>query len=382
VGTALTKPHRILFLASSSQIGGGNVSLLTLAKQLASEGREVRIVCPAEGPMLTACKESGLQITVKCFRQPECKRMDLVILQAISWRRLLVHHKVDVVHANDLLVARSIAIAAWMCGVPVVCHVRFGRLSFETLKWLFRGVPHPRAFIFNSGFLQREIGPSLLKTCPKSIQSVIHNAVDLRRFSVKDSGPCHRPRVGIVGNLIPLKGHVDFLQMAFELTNRNVDAEYWIVGEDIHNSGYKKVLDDKTKELGLADRIRFLGHRGDIPEILNELDVAICSSHYEPFGRCVIEAMACGKPVVATNVGGIPEIIEDQISGILVPPHAPSKMADAVASLASDPSLRAKLASSARRRVERLFGVETHVRQVSNVYNTIFSNGSEPVLAN
>jgi glycosyltransferase involved in cell wall biosynthesis len=308
--------------------------------------------------------------------------MDLVILQAIEWRRLLVHHKVDVVHANDLLVARSIAIAAWMCGVPVVCHVRFGRLSFETLKWLIRGVPHPRAFIFNSRFLREELGEALSAVCPNSRQSVIYNAVDLRRFSGRDSHRSERLRVGIVGNLIPVKGHEDFLQMAAELTRRNIEAEYWIVGEDIHITGHKKVLQDKTKNLGLVDRIRFLGHRGDIPEILNELDVAICSSHYEPFGRCVIEAMACGTPVVATNVGGIPEIIEDQISGILVPPHAPNKMADAVASLASDPSLRAKLASSARRRVERLFGVETHVRQVSNVYNTIFSNGSEPVLAN
>jgi glycosyltransferase involved in cell wall biosynthesis len=300
--------------------------------------------------------------------------MDLVILQAIEWRRLLVHHKVDVVHANDLLAARSIAIAAWMYGVPVVCHVRFGRLNSQALEWVFRRLPRPKAFIFNSGFLQREIGPNLLKTCPKSIQSVIHNAVDLRLFSVKDSGPCHRPRVGIVGNLIPLKGHVDFLQMAFELTNRNVDAEYWIVGEDIHNSGYRKVLDDKTKELGLADRIRFLGHRRDIPEIVSELDVVVCSSHYEAFGRCVIEAMACGRPVVATKVGGIPEIVEDHVSGILVPPHAPDKLADAVASLASNSTVRANLGSSGRRRVEQLFGVESHVRSVSDVYHAVLAN--------
>ena len=280
--------------------------------------------------MFAACKELGLPAIIETIQQPDWKRMDLALIGFYPVVRILAGYKADVIHANDPLTARSIAFAAWLCRIPVVCHVRFGRMSSEMLNWVFRGLPSPSAFIFNSQFLQQEVGQVLARKCTKSIQAIIDNAVDLRRFCVNGVRPTGRLRIGILANLIPLKGHEDFLEMAAELTRRNVDAEYWIVGEDIHNTGYRKVLDDRTAELGLVDRIRFLGFRSDVPAILNELDIVVCTSHYEPFGRCVVEAMACGRPVVATNVGGIPEIIEDQVTGVLVPPMAPNMVNAAV----------------------------------------------------
>ena len=348
------------------------MSLLTLAEQLVREGFEIRIVCPGEGSMLAACTKAGLPTLVVSFQQPDWKRIDLTLRATIQWCRLLRKNKVDLIHANDLLTARSVALAAWVRGIPVVCHVRFGQLRFETLKWAFRHLPHPKAFIFNSRFLQKEVGPILHGVCRKSIQVVVHNAVDTKRFTANNR-PFDRLRVGILANLIPFKGHEDFLHMAADLTRRHVDAEYWIVGEDVHKTGYEQTLKRVMEELGISDRVRFLGYRSDVSDVLNELDIVVCSSHYEPFGRCVIEAMACAKPVVATNVGGIPEIIKDKANGILVPPKAPDKLADAVADLTDNSTLRVMLGKLARRHVEQHFGSETHARHILDLYDSVCS---------
>jgi alpha-maltose-1-phosphate synthase len=105
--------------------------------------------------------------------------------------------------------------------------------------------------------------------------------------------------------------------------------------------------------------------------LLNELDVLVCPSHVEPFGRCLIEAMACEKPVVATRVGGIPEVVDDGTTGILVPPNSPELLATAVASLLNDAELSVRMGQAGRARVENHFAADAHVAAVLEVYGEV-----------
>jgi glycosyltransferase involved in cell wall biosynthesis len=118
--------------------------------------------------------------------------------------------------------------------------------------------------------------------------------------------------------------------------------------------------------------VHFLGHRDDVPEILAALDVLVhVPSAPEPFGRVVAEAMAVGKPVVAARAGGLPEIVEHEVTGLLVPPGDPSACAAAVLRLLADPALRARLGTAGRRRAEERFDPAAHAERVVAAYREV-----------
>src|ERR1019366_3208155 len=118
----------------------------------------------------------------------------------------------------------------------------------------------------------------------------------------------------------------------------------------------------------LEDRVSWMGEREDVPELVRALDILLLPSWEEPFGRALIEAMALGVPVIATNVGGPPEIIEDGREGYLLPPREPRAWALAISRLAQDPQLAQRMGRAGRRRVEAAFTVGHHVAAMVDVY--------------
>ena len=254
--------------------------------------------------------------------------------------------------------------------VPILCHIHYPPAEVG-IAWSVRYLPKPAMFVFCSHALQYESGPSLRSYCPRSRQVVVQNSISLDLFDPTPVAHDAVHRVGVVANLLPVKGHVDFLDMAAELTARGVEAEYWIIGEDVHRTGYKAELHNRTRELGLEDRVCFRGYCRNVPNLLRELDVVVCSSHVEPFGMCVLEAMACAKPVVATRVGGLPEVVDDGVSGILVPPHAPGRLADAVERLLENPELRITFGRFGRTRAATHFSHEVYVDKMLALYQEL-----------
>jgi glycosyltransferase involved in cell wall biosynthesis len=288
------------------------------------------------------------------------------------WLKLLARVEPDLIHANDFHNARSISLAAAYRRTPVVCHIRFHQHE-SYLRWVFRGLPKPAAFIHNSQATSDVVGRSLRATCRAAIQVVIHNGVATDRF-VPASPP--KPqigpfRIGIVGNLIPIKGHLEFLQMARHLSDQEFDAQYWVVGEDIHGTGYRALLERRTRELQLDDRVTFFGHSSNVAELMQQLHVLVCASHVEPFGINVIEGMACELPIVGTRVGGIPEIIDDGVTGLLVSPKDAVELAKAVAALLRDPGRRRAMGQAGRQRVRTFFSMEKHTADVVRLYQRV-----------
>ena len=135
-------------------------------------------------------------------------------------------------------------------------------------------------------------------------------------------------------------------------------------------------LEAQVKALGLKQRVCFLGVRTDIPEILAAADVFVLSSRWEGNPLSVMEAMAAGKPVVATAVGGVPELVEDGVSGILVPPQSPEALAEAMIRLAQDPALRQRMGQAARERAQERFSVERMAREYEQLYAKLLEGQS------
>lgn len=354
----------VVYALNSAQIGGGERSMLTLWDAIRDLEVMPRAVLPEDGPMAEACRRAGVAHQVGPLRGPSLDHPLRSIRETVLWTSLA--RKSALVHSNDPQAARAVAFGAWSANRAHVCHVRFPE-GPEFYAWVFRGLPRPDVFILNSVAMERQIAPHLKRACPVSRIHVIHNGVDLTSFRPSD-GQNRSGIIGIVANLLPVKGHRTFLQMARILTQSGTDARYWVVGGDIHHTGYEGDLRSLCDELGLRDRVEFLGHRGDVAELMRQMDIVVVASHVEPFGRTAIEAMACAKPVVATAVGGLPEIVVHEETGLLVPPENPVELAGAVAALWESDALRRRMGEAGRARAEKHFSARAHAKRVYDVY--------------
>ncbi len=194
---------------------------------------------------------------------------------------------------------------------------------------------------------------------PPGRSVTIHNGVDVGRFRPRDAERRPGPlRLVVVANLIPEKG----VGVLLEAIARLREVEWTL---DVAGDGPERgALEAGARELGIAGRVRFLGLRDDVPELLREADVAVHPARWqEALGNTVLEAMATGIPLVASRVGGIPELLADGLEGLLVPPGVPGPLAEALRRLAGDPALRDRLGAAARERVLRDFTLERSVQR-------------------
>jgi len=212
---------------------------------------------------------------------------------------------------------------------------------------------------------------------PRQRIRLIPRSVAVEKFKFTDPAKKRRKEfnVGIIGRITPIKGHLDFIKAMHKASRSIRDLKIWIVG-DAHASkeGYKEQVKVLTRRLGLSHCTEFLGTQTDIPEIVSHLDLLVlATTTQEAFGRVIIEAQAAGVPVVATAVGGVVDIIEDGVTGLLVPPGDPQAMAEATIKIFEDKQLASRLAHLAYERVKGRYTVELMVERTLQVYREALS---------
>lgn len=369
----MTKSFNILYLANSGEIfGGGQISLLGLIKGL-NQGRfHPFVVCPADGSLVDELSKMGVETQI--IRMETLRNLNI-----FSWMRtihrliqLIKGIKIDLIHSNGSRATIYGGIAARLTNTPLIWHVRIA----DSDRLLDKLLARLAAKII---VISKAVGKRFdwLKNKEEKIV-VIYNGIDLEKFNPWINGEKIReefhlsfqtPLVGIVGRLDWYKGHGYFLQAAKKIAEAIPDTHFLIVGD----GEYKKRLENIRKELGLNENVLFTGNREDIPQILAGIDIFLLSSVSEGFGRSVAEAMACGKPVVATRAGGIPEIVVDGRTGILVPPRDSNAMACAIIELLKDREKGKDMGRKGRKRVEGFFSIERNVRETELVYQTVLS---------
>jgi glycosyltransferase involved in cell wall biosynthesis len=215
------------------------------------------------------------------------------------------------------------------------------------------------------------------KRVPKNKIRVIHNGRDLDRFAPgnPDRRIATRAALGIgeapalltMARLDDQKGHRHLIDALAILAVRHPDLVTLLAGEGpLENS-----LRAQCAELGLAGRVRFLGYRRDVPELLEAADVVVLPSLYEGLPLVAIEALAAGRPMVATEVDGTPEVVINEQTGLLVPPANPVALAGAIERLLNDPKLAARLASDGRKFVQGNFAVQRQIEQTVALYSEL-----------
>ncbi|MCK5512598.1 MAG: glycosyltransferase family 4 protein, partial [Thermodesulfovibrionia bacterium] len=171
--------------------------------------------------------------------------------------------------------------------------------------------------------------------------------------------------VGMIGRLEPVKGPEYFIEAIYFITEKFPEVRFLIAGD----GALRNELEFRCKKLNIFDKLIFTGWREDVPEILSVLDIVVVPSLNEAVGRILIEAGACGKPVVATRVGGIPEVVQDNQTGILVPPRDAYELARAVISLLEDKNKRQKMGETAKNWVDDKFSASRMVKGFSDLYD-------------
>ncbi|MBU3749352.1 MAG: glycosyltransferase [Mycobacterium sp.] len=211
---------------------------------------------------------------------------------------------------------------------------------------------------------------------------IVRNGVDPNSFDIHGGrnaleefgfGPDCKV-VGMVGRLHPVKDHVTLISAARIVLDAVPGTQFLIIGDGPRRSE----LMELCREVGIEKSVHFTGVRNDIGRLVRAIDVMVLSSHSESLPVTVLEAMACGRPVVGTNVGGMAELVEHGTSGYLVPPRDPEMLARYITDLLRDPELRRKMGAEGRRRVEAEFDLQRCVAAMEDLLSELVTGASLP----
>lgn len=365
--------HTILHTIETGGPGGAESVLLALATRIdASRFRSLALL-PHEGWLQENLEERGVPIHLA----NSSAWYDLRFPTAMV--RLIHREKVDLIHSHlfDQNFYSSLAGRLTRTKIVVTYHGSPSRSEGRELRsaiklWVVRHSAD--AVVVVSDHLKRAL-VDLRFPAERIVR--IHNGVDMGRFAVSKA---HRLRdelncwngtklIGMVANLRESKGYEYFIQAARKVTDYMPHTRFVAIGDINPTIGHE--MRDLVERMSLQDRFFFLGFREDIPEILGDLDVFVLSSVSEGFSIATVEAMAAGKPVVVTRSGGPQEIIEDGLTGYLVPPADSTALAEKICELLANPDRAAALAQSARAKVETAFTIKKMVQEYQNLYERV-----------
>jgi glycosyltransferase involved in cell wall biosynthesis len=364
------RPLRVVEVMATGTNGGAQEHVYSLLSRMDRSRYDPSVVALSPGSAVRVIRSLGIPVTV--FDEPD----DAIAVGA------LVAHLADVgaeiVH-NHMYRAELVGTRAtialgqaghrrpWVIGTVHSSRIRAAE-DREVLRHL---TPHMNHLVAVSRAIVHKIAEERPSSVPVSL---VHNGVDLARYDrteacctlAEDYGLAPGAQiVGVVGRLEPEKGHPTLIDAWPRVLRTVPDACLLIVGE----GSRREALEHQVAELGIGSRVIFTGRRDDVPAVTAALDVAVLPSYREAQGLTILEAMALSRPVVASNVGGIPEMVEDGRTGLLVPPHEPEALAAAITRLLVDHPLADMLARAGHDLVHERFCLEMMVRSIEDLYD-------------
>jgi glycosyltransferase involved in cell wall biosynthesis len=386
---------RVLYVNQTAAVSGAERSLLALLGGLEGEVEPV-LACP-DGTLAELAAQAGIarepilgtQASFRLHPVHTSRGLAEIGRSTLQVRALSGRLAPQLVHANTTRAA-LLALLARRPRPPVLAHIRDwapeGRFSRLVLDVVARRAD---LVVANSAYIARQFDGLALR---RPVE-VIHNPVDLVEFDpAKVDRAAARRELGldegtvvlaVVAQLTPWKGQDDAIRAFAELRAGGRDvtlllagsAKFAAAGTQFDNQAYERELHALAAELGVADRVRFLGERGDVPEVLAATDVLLLPSWREAFGRIAIEAMAMGVPVAATSTGGPAEIVRPERDGLLLPAREPAAWARGLEPLVDSAETRARMGGCGRQRAKD-FSVPVHAEQMLGAYRALVSAGS------
>ncbi len=359
---------RVAHVTTEKGFSGGEVQLFLLLCGLRERGHESVVLCPGGSLTENEARRRGFG----------CRSVPRLATWPGSGRRLrraLAELRPDLVHLHSGRADRVGGAAAHALGLPAVTtrrmdrRVRPGRRSRRLYgQWVQRAVA---------------ISPAVADRLraggvPEPMLRTIYSAVDPESVRPRHAPAAVRAAEGArpgapllltVARLVRRKGLDLLLDALAGLSREGPPAELWIAGEGPERGALEK----RSRDRGLADRVRFLGQRRDVPDLLAASDVFVLPSRREGLGVAALEAMAAGRPVVASRVGGLGEVVGHEGTGLLVPPEDPAALRDALARLLNEPELRARLGAAGPARIAERHLPERMTEAYERLYHELLA---------
>lgn len=352
----------ILQIVPELNVGGVERGTVDLACGLIQRGHRA-IVISGGGSLVNELKHCG----ATHYTLPVHKKSPFAIWRSIPRViKLLKDEKIDIIHARSRVPAIIGFISARKTQLPFIttCHGYYSR--------------HPLSYVMGWGKFvivpSNAIGRHMMDdfgVCPDRIR-LIPRGVSLEKYPFRSIDEPKKDNffIGMIGRITPIKGHDIFLKAACKVIRLLPNTKVIVVGDPPKGKeNYLKELNVLTRRLGIADSVEFLSTTYHIREILEKIDLLVMPSiSAEGFGRVIIEAGACGVPVVATKVGGIVDIVDDGRTGCLVPPQDVMALSNAMLNLLRDRKFARRVGLAARERVEKEFTLDAMVDNTIKVY--------------
>ena len=389
---------RVLYVNHTGVVSGGERSLLILLQALGD--RVEPLLATPPGALADRAEQLGVPTvlitgTAGSLRAHPVHTPRALIemgLAAGQVRRAARRHRAEVLHANSIRAGLILALARQPAGTVV--HVRDclppGALSRSTMRLI--------AMTASTVLANSQYTASCVSAlAPRASPQVVYNPVDLARFDPAridraaararlgeelGGDRARRLLLGVLAQITPWKGQDTAIEALRLLVERGVDAQLLLIGSAKFvsrstrhdNNEYLTRLRASVAAAALEDRVSWLGEREDVPELIRALDLLMLPSREEPFGRALIEAMALGVPVLATNVGGPAEILEDGREGYLLSPDEPAAWAAAARAIIEQPELARRMGEAGRERAQA-FTDERHAEAILAVYERARGHG-------
>lgn len=375
----------VLYLHETGRISGAENSLLNLMAGLDKEIFRPVVACPADGGFADALSSIGVKVCPIHF--PPVRRFFGLGPTVRLLRTFIREENISLVHSNSIRTHIYGWLAARASGIPIIWHER-NLIDKEKelidpdrlLSFL------PDAIICNSGavaarFMKRGKVPAKVH--------VIINGVDIERFNPAVSGDAVRRKfgitqdeitIGIASRFHKIKGHETLFSAVARIFKHAPEARkrlrLLVVGGGVFNEDTwrEEYLKKLIKEIKIEDRVILTGPLNNMPEAYAAMDIVVLPSLSEACGRVVIEAMATGKPIIGTDVGGTPEMIDAGRTGILFTPGDSCGLADAILSLVNDPHKRLAMGAAGRARAEKVFDIKEHIKKTEKLYQSLINS--------
>lgn len=378
--------RRLLFISHYTGRGGGESVQLNLMAELAGRGFTLHLVTPQIGQFSEAAARLGVQIHTIPFRGASTYFVPALYTRLPIVSKLIAvlrESQIDVIHSDYHALPFAVG-AGERAGVPVIWNAMGGWFDIKRWQRRFFCERITRMIAITASVRHDLLGdPPFM---PLDRMPVLIPGVDPDEYSptsadgsavrAKIGIAAHVPLVSLIGRFQTVKGQDVFLDMARRVAAQLPNARFALAGDNVFNVSAderfkQQIIDTVHADPVLSERVSFLGFWPDSREVLAASDVIVCSSRFESLGMVVIEAMAMGRVVVSTRVGGPSETVIDGQTGYLVKAGDSAAFADRVLMLLNNPTLRAQIGTAARRHVESALSVARYADQFVGVVDTL-----------
>ncbi len=349
---------KLLHIDPERSWGGGESQVLGLLSYLSLQGHQNHLLCHPDGPLFREARKKGLAVF------PLSIRNEIDLRPIFSLRSMIRREAYDIVHFHT---KRAHALSLWL-----------GRNHRRARYVVTRRMDYPPRRNWHTHFLYNRMVDGIIAISHKIADSLLEGGVRKEKIRIipsgidpapfqtahgarPDSGP---PVIGTVAVLEKRKGHRFLLEAAALLKQQGQELRFRLAGEGSEKEHLQRI----ALSLGLSEEVSLLGFVSDIPSFLSAIDVFVLPSLYEGLGVAVLEAMAAAQPVVATRVGGLPELVEDQVTGLLVPARDSVALARSISQLVSQKRIAEEMGARGWERVRQHFTVEQMAKKNEDFY--------------